>query len=162
MNDQNATNTPKATPTADTPNAADTPKAAPTADIPNTANATDMPHTEDIATCTCPVIHEDVVNNVRGGLSGDLLIKKTAEMFKAVSDPTRLKIINALILSEMCVCDIAALMNMTQPAVSHHLKILRQLQLVKYRREGKIVYYELDDEHVRNLFYQGLLHASER
>ena len=116
---------------------------------------------ENVVQCACTMIHEDIIIQVRDGLSEDSMIRKTAELFKAVSDPTRLKIINALILSEMCVCDIAALMSMTQPAVSHHLKILRQMQLVKYRREGKIVYYELDDEHVRNLFYQGLLHASE-
>ena len=115
----------------------------------------------NILTC-CNTIHEDTIQRVRAGLSNAEQLRKTAEMFKAVSDPTRLKIINALILSEMCVCDIAALMDMTQPAVSHHLKVLRQLQLVKYRRDGKIVYYELDDEHVRNLFYQGLLHASEK
>jgi ArsR family transcriptional regulator len=116
---------------------------------------------EDIALCSCAVIHEDVITRVKDGLSDEAKLKRAAEMFKAVSDPTRLKIINALVLSEMCVCDIAALMEMTQPAVSHHLKVLRQLQLVKYRRDGKVVYYELDDEHVRNVFYQGLLHASE-
>jgi ArsR family transcriptional regulator len=99
---------------------------------------------------------------VRTGLSDDTQLRKTAELFKAVSDPTRLKIVNALILAEMCVCDIAALMNMTQPAVSHHLKVLRQMHLVKYRRDGKIVYYSLDDEHVSNVFYQGLLHTSEQ
>jgi ArsR family transcriptional regulator len=115
----------------------------------------------DAAFCSCSVIHEDVISRVRDGLSEDGKLRRTAEMFKAVSDPTRLKIINALILSEMCVCDIAALMDMSQPAVSHHLKVLRQLHLVKYRRDGKVVYYELDDEHVRNVFYQGLLHASE-
>ncbi|MDR1068329.1 MAG: metalloregulator ArsR/SmtB family transcription factor [Clostridiales Family XIII bacterium] len=120
-----------------------------------------IPGGDDALSC-CNTIHEDTVRQVRAGLSSDVQLKSTAEMFKAVSDPTRLKIINALILSEMCVCDIAALMDMTQPAVSHHLKVLRQLQLVKYRREGKIVYYALDDEHVRNVFYQGLLHASER
>jgi ArsR family transcriptional regulator len=124
--------------------------------------STDIVLREDDALCCCNTIHEDTVRRVRAGLSGDEQLKHTAEMFKAVSDPTRLKIINALILSEMCVCDIAALMDITQPAVSHHLKVLRQLQLVKYRRDGKIVYYELDDEHVRNVFYQGLLHANER
>ena len=119
------------------------------------------PGGDDVLTC-CSTIHEDTIRQVRAGLSNAEQLRKTAEMFKVVSDPTRLKIINALILSEMCVCDIAALMEMTQPAVSHHLKVLRQLQLVKYRRDGKIVYYELDDEHVRNMFYQGLLHASEK
>ncbi|MCL2078639.1 MAG: metalloregulator ArsR/SmtB family transcription factor [Oscillospiraceae bacterium] len=112
--------------------------------------------------CADTVIHEDTVRRVKAGLSDTGQLKTTAEMFKAFGDPTRLRIINALILSEMCVCDIAALLEMTQPAVSHHLKILRQLQLVKYRKDGKAVYYELDDEHVRNMFYQGLLHASEK
>jgi ArsR family transcriptional regulator len=117
---------------------------------------------EDEGFCGCNVIHYDVVNRVRNGLSDAAALQKTAELFRALNDPTRLKIINALILSEMCVCDLAALMDMTQPAVSHHLKVLRQMQLVKYRREGKVVYYELDDEHVRNVFYQGLLHAGEQ
>lgn len=120
-----------------------------------------VPPADDVPGC-CNTVREDTVRQVRAGLSGDAQLQKTAEMFKAVSDPTRLKIINALILSEMCVCDLAALIDRTQPAVSHHLKVLRQLQLVKYRREGKTVYYELDDEHVRNVFHQGLLHTSER
>ena len=109
----------------------------------------------------CNIIHEGVVSWVRDGLTDDEQLKKTAELFKLLNDQSRLKIINALLLSEMCVCDIAALMNMTQPAVSHHLKVLRQAQLVKYRREGKVIYYSLADEHVSNIFYQGLLHASE-
>ncbi|MDR3136313.1 MAG: metalloregulator ArsR/SmtB family transcription factor [Coriobacteriales bacterium] len=120
-----------------------------------------MPRDDD-ALCSCAVLHEDIIRQVRAGLSGDEQLRKAAEMFKAVSDPTRLKIINALILAEMCVCDIAALMDMTQPAVSHHLKVLRQLHLVKYRRKGKAVYYQLDDEHVHNVFYQGLMHANEQ
>jgi ArsR family transcriptional regulator len=111
--------------------------------------------------CCTNIIHEDVVKRVRGGLASDGQIQKTAELFKALNDPSRLKIINALLLNEMCVCDIAVLMDMTQPAVSHHLKVLRQTQLVKYRREGKVVYYSLNDEHVSNIFYQGVLHASE-
>ena len=112
--------------------------------------------------CTCGIIHEDVVARVRQGLTPDAGLRRAAELFKALDDPTRLKIINALILAEMCVCDIAALLDMTQPAVSHHLKTLKASGLVKYRREGKVVYYALDDEHVSNVFYQGLLHANEQ
>ncbi|MDR1101260.1 MAG: metalloregulator ArsR/SmtB family transcription factor [Clostridiales bacterium] len=111
--------------------------------------------------CVYHVIHEDIVAQVKHGLTDDYHIQKVAELFRALNDPTRLKIINALLLAEMCVCDIASLLNMTQPAVSHHLKVLRQTNLVTYRRKGKIVYYALSDEHVRNVFYQGLLHASE-
>jgi ArsR family transcriptional regulator len=98
---------------------------------------------------------------VRDGLSDDRQLQKAAELFKVCADPSRLKIINALLLNEMCVCDVAALMDMTQPAVSHHLKVLRQTELVKYRREGKVVYYSLNDEHVVNIFYQSMLHVSE-
>jgi ArsR family transcriptional regulator len=115
---------------------------------------------EPPASC-CGVIHGDVVANVMAGLSGDAELRRVAELFKALNDETRLKRINALLLSEMCVCDIAALLNMTQPAVSHHLKTLKQAQLVKYRRIGKEMHYSLDDEHVRNIFYQGMLHACE-
>jgi ArsR family transcriptional regulator len=110
----------------------------------------------------CGVIHEDVIKHVKEGLSGNKELRRVAELFKALNDETRLKIVNALLLSEMCVCDIAALMNMTQPAVSHHLKVLRQAQLVKHERRGKEVHYSLDDEHVRNIFYQGMLHACEQ
>lgn len=113
----------------------------------------------DDALCSCIVIHEDVVDCVRESLSDENELKKAAEKFKALSDPTRLTIINALVLSEMCVCDIAALLNMTQPAVSHHLKVLRHMELVKYRRDGKIVYYTLADEHIGDLFRQGIGHT---
>jgi ArsR family transcriptional regulator len=115
---------------------------------------------ETDALCPSTVIHEDLINIVRNGLSTDSELQKIAELFRVLNDPSRLKIINALILSEMCVCDIAALLDMTQPAISHHLKVLRQTQLVKYRRDGKVVYYSLDDEHVENVFCQGMLHIS--
>jgi len=111
--------------------------------------------------CGVTVIHENVLGVVRGGLTDMARLQRVAELFRVMGDPTRLKIINALLLSEMCVCDLAALLEMTQPAVSHHLKVLRQTQLVKYRRDGKVVYYALDDEHVCNLFYQGLVHVCE-
>lgn len=117
---------------------------------------------EDAALCSCTVIHEEILNKVRGEMTDDRHLLKIAELFKALDDPTRLKIVNAIMLSEMCVCDIAALLNMNQPAISHHLKVLRQAQLIKYRREGKIVYYALDDEHVELLFKQGLAHVIEK
>jgi len=117
---------------------------------------------DDSTICEVTIIHEDVLEKVRSGLTDGNCLHKMAEMFKVMNDPTRLKIINALMLSEMCVCDIAALMDMTQPTISHHLKILRQSELIKYRRDGKIVYYSLDDEHISILFRNGLEHALER
>jgi len=77
------------------------------------------------------------------------------------ADSTRIKIITALLNAELCVCDIAALLGMTKSAISHQLRLLRQTKLVKNRREGKIVYYSLDDEHVQNIISQGLLHIKE-
>jgi ArsR family transcriptional regulator len=114
---------------------------------------------EDI--CQCNIIHNDKICQVCKGISSDEALTNTAELFKVLSDPTRLKIINALILSEMCVCDLTELLQMTQPVISYHLKTLRQLHLVKTRRNGKTVFYSLDDEHVHNVFYQGLMHAQE-
>ncbi|MDR1815350.1 MAG: metalloregulator ArsR/SmtB family transcription factor [Clostridiales Family XIII bacterium] len=112
--------------------------------------------------CEGNCLHEKTVAQVRKGLSIPEDIDATAELFKALADPTRLRIVNALLLSEICVCDVAALFGMSQPAVSHHLKVLRAARLVRTRRDGKTIYYSLDDEHVANIFYQGLLHASHR
>ena len=122
--------------------------------MPHSSNETDL--------CKVTVIHDDIVQKVRSGITDEKFLRKMAEMFKVLNDPTRLKIINALLISEMCVCDIAALMEMTQPTISHHLKIMRQSELIKYRRDGKIVYYSLDDEHISVLFQNGLEHALEK
>jgi len=122
--------------------------------VPHSSNETDL--------CKVTVIHDDIVQKARSGLTDEIFLRKMAEMFKVLNDPTRLKLINALLISEMCVCDIAALMEMTQPTISHHLKIMRQSELIKYRRDGKIVYYSLDDEHISVLFQNGLEHALEK
>ena len=112
-----------------------------------------------IPVCADTLVHEEAVGRVLAKIADDASLKRAAEVFKALSDPTRLKIINALMLSELCVCDIASLMGMTQPAVSHHLKVLRNLGLAQYRRDGKTVYYTLDGKHIRTLFQQGLVHV---
>ena len=84
-----------------------------------------------------------------------------ADLFKVFGDTTRIKIIYALFEEEMCVCDIADLLNMTQSAISHQLRVLKQARLVKFRKEGKIVYYSLDDNHVNQIFNCGLCHIEE-
>ena len=89
------------------------------------------------------------------------ILNTLAETFKVLSNPRRLKIINALSKHELCVCDLAALLGTTDSAVSHQLRTLRQMRLVKYRREGKLAYYSLDDRHVQLLFEAGLEHALE-
>lgn len=116
----------------------------------------------DIERCDCTVIHEDVVNSVRAGMPHEESLYDLAEIFKVFGDTTRIKILYALFASEMCVCDIAVLLNMTQSAISHQLRVLKQARLVKYRKEGKVVYYSLDDEHVKQIFDQGLIHITER
>ena len=89
------------------------------------------------------------------------LLYDLAELFKVFGDSTRIKILYLLFESEMCVCDIAALLNMTISAISHQLRVLKQSQLVRFRREGKTVYYSLADDHVRSILAQGMDHVCE-
>jgi DNA-binding transcriptional ArsR family regulator len=114
-----------------------------------------------IEKCDCDMIHEEVVNRVRGKMPPEETLYDLAELFKVFGDSTRIKILWALDESEMCVCDIANLLNMTQSAISHQLRVLKQAGLVKNRKEGKVVYYSLDDEHVQQIFDQGLTHINE-
>ena len=111
--------------------------------------------------CDCTVIHEDVIKKVKKRMPDEELLLNLADLFKVFGDSTRVRIISALLHSEMCVCDIAALLEMSKSAISHQLRELRQTKLVKYRRDGKVVYYSLDDEHVGVIFKQGLAHVSE-
>ena len=114
-----------------------------------------------IAQCDCEVIHQDVVGRVRGMMppSGDF--SKLADLYKMFSDPTRVRIMWALHCNEMCVCDLAVLLNMTKSAISHQLKSLRLSNLVKFNRQGKVVYYSLADEHVQDIFEKGFAHINE-
>lgn len=116
---------------------------------------------EQIEKCDCNVIHEEVVNRVKSQMPQEESLYDLAELFKVFGDSTRIKILWALDKAEMCVCDIAVLLNMTQSAISHQLRILKQAHLVKNRREGKIVYYSLIDDHVKQIFDQGLEHINE-
>ncbi|HNR05296.1 MAG TPA: metalloregulator ArsR/SmtB family transcription factor [Bacillota bacterium] len=115
-----------------------------------------------IESCSCSMIHEDAVSKVRNSMPEEETLYDLAELFKVFGDTTRIKILCALFESEMCVCDIAALLSMNQSAISHQLRVLKQARLVKYRKEGKVVYYSLDDEHVKQIFDQGLVHIRER
>ena len=116
----------------------------------------------NIERCDCNVIHEDIIYSVRENMPMEEDLYDLAETFKVFGDTTRIKILYALFASEMCVCDIAALLNMTQSAISHQLRVLKQARLVRYRKEGKIVYYSLDDEHIKQIFDQGLIHIKEK
>jgi len=116
---------------------------------------------EPIERCQCDVIHEDIVNQVKAKMPPEEILYDLAELFKVFGDSTRIRILWALDEAEICVCDIAFLLNMTQSAISHQLRILKQANLVKNRKEGKIVFYSLNDEHVKQIFNQGLTHISE-
>ncbi|MDR3294622.1 MAG: metalloregulator ArsR/SmtB family transcription factor [Clostridiales Family XIII bacterium] len=109
--------------------------------------------------CECHVVHVDVIKKVRAAMPADADMCRLAELFKSFGDQTRLNILFALSKETMCVCDIAALVNMSQSAVSHQLRVLRNVRLVKYEKKGKSVYYSLDDEHVKRIFKQGLVHV---
>ncbi|WP_341455971.1 metalloregulator ArsR/SmtB family transcription factor [Provencibacterium massiliense] len=105
--------------------------------------------------------HEEIVKKVNEQMPDDEILYDLAELFKIFGDSTRIKILYVLFESEMCVCDIAQLLNMTQSAISHQLRALKQSKLVKYRREGKTVFYSLADSHVRTILGQGMEHVAE-
>ena len=107
--------------------------------------------------CSVEAIHENVVQKVRAKMPSDDDLLKLSDLYKAMGDLTR--ILSALVQSEMCVCDLASLLEMTQSAISHQLRVLRQAHLVNYRKEGKVVYYSLDDDHIKMLYDQGLVHV---
>lgn len=115
----------------------------------------------DIDKCDCTVIHEDCVRKTRAAMPEEEKLLDLADLFKVFGDSTRVKIICALCQSELCVCDIAALFGMTKSAISHQLRVLKQSKIVRYRRDGKVVFYSLDDEHIKGIFNQGLSHVSE-
>lgn len=111
--------------------------------------------------CEITVIHQDRVDAVKKHLLADDTIFDVAEFFKVFGDSTRMKIINALLKEELCVCDIAAITSSTPSAISHQLRILKQAKLVKYRKQGKIVYYSLSDDHIKKIFELGCEHIEE-
>ncbi|CAE10211.1 ArsR/SmtB family transcription factor [Wolinella succinogenes] len=112
--------------------------------------------------CDCNTVHFGIVAEVRRKMPLEEQLYDLAELFKVFGDTTRVKILSALFESELCVCDIADLLGMTQSAISHQLRVLRQARLVKPRKEGKVVFYSLDDEHIKNIFDQGMEHILER
>ncbi len=121
---------------------------------------TDQPIDASLA-CITKGIHIEVVNDVKNRLPDEAYLDHLADLFKLFGDGTRLRILWALSESEMCVCDLCALLQMKQPAVSHQLKNLKQARIVKSRRDGKVIYYSLDDDHMRKLLNLGMEHIQE-
>ena len=116
---------------------------------------------EEELRCEVNLIDEEKVEKVKKTLPNDETIFDVAELFKVFGDSTRMKIICALLEEELCVCDIACITSSTPSAISHQLRVLKQAKLVKYRKDGKIVYYSLDDDHVRQIFEKGREHVEE-
>ena len=115
----------------------------------------------DVERCELMHVHEEIVSQVNANMPDEEILYDLAELFKIFGDSTRIKILYVLFESEMCVCDIAQLLGMTQSAISHQLQVLKKSKLVKYRREGKTVFYSLADSHVRTILGQGMDHVTE-
>ena len=115
----------------------------------------------DVECCDTYQVHEELVKAVNEKMPEEEELYDLAELFKVFGDSTRIRILYVLFEAELCVCDIAQTLNMTQSAISHQLKILKQSRLVKNRREGKQVFYALADDHVRTIIRQGREHIEE-
>ena len=120
-----------------------------------------MTDSNGVERCDYSHIHQEIVDKVERTMPEDEILYDLAELFKIFGDSTRIKILYVLFESEMCVCDIAKLLGMTQSAISHQLRALKQSKLVKYRREGKTVFYSLADGHVRTILGQCMEHIAE-
>ncbi len=120
-----------------------------------------MPEPKNAPECEFLYVHEEIVQQVNQVMPQEETLFDLAELFKVFGDSTRIKILYVLFEAEMCVCDIAQLLGMTQSAISHQLQVLKKSKLVKYRRDGKTVFYSLADDHVRSILDQGMEHVAE-
>ena len=111
--------------------------------------------------CGSSECHNDIIEKVSKVMPDEAVLYDAAELLKVFADSTRIRIIFVLTQSEMCVCDIAKLLNMTQSAISHQLRVLKQARLVSSRRDGKTIFYSLCDDHVKTIFYQAMDHVME-
>lgn len=115
----------------------------------------------ELLCCEACIVHNHAVQEVAAHMLSEQTMGDVAEFFKAFSDKTRVRILSALAMEELCVCDIAELLGMTQSAISHQLRYLKQARLVKNRKEGKTVYYALCDNHIYTILAQGIAHIQE-
>ena len=112
-------------------------------------------------TCDYMHAHDEVIDKIKENMPREEILYDLAEVFKIFGDTTRIKILYVLLEAEICVCDIAQMLNMSMSAISHQLRVLKQARLVKYRREGKTVFYSLSDYHVKTIISQGMEHVLE-
>jgi ArsR family transcriptional regulator len=113
------------------------------------------------AVCEVLCINQRKVASARRAMKPDATLLKLAVSFKVLGDATRTKIISALLQEELCVCDLASLIGLSHSAISHQLRVLRNMNLVKYRKDGRIAYYSLDDDHISSILTAGLKHVEE-
>ena len=111
--------------------------------------------------CDLLHVHQEIADDVESIMPSEDTLFELSELFKTFGDSTRIRILFCLMINEMCVCDIASLLNMSQSAISHQLALLKRLKLIKARRDGKAVFYSLADDHVRTILDQGIDHVSE-
>lgn len=111
--------------------------------------------------CKVTLVHDEILKQVQKEISKDEELFELSEFFKVFGDSTRIKILQALSIDKLCVCDLAALINSSQSAVSHQLRILRNSKLVKYEKEGRVVFYTLNDNHIKKILKMGLEHIRE-
>ena len=115
----------------------------------------------EVECCETYHIHENLVHQIEHGMPSEAMMQGLADFYKVFGDMTRIKILCVLFQSELCVCDLAEVTGMTQSAISHQLRVLKQMKLVKNRREGKTVYYSLADAHIQSFLNQGMEHIAE-
>lgn len=116
---------------------------------------------EKIENCECVHVHEDVIQKIRQQMPEEDALYDLADFFKIFADSTRIKMLYVLLYSEMCVCDLASALGMTPSAISHQLRTLKQMNLVRNRREGKTIFYSLADDHIKSILSQGMEHVEE-
>ncbi len=112
--------------------------------------------------CKTFTIHDEMINKVKNSIPNSEKLAKMTEFFRILGDQSRVKILLSLLISELCVCDLSILLKSSQSAISHQLRILRQSDLVKFRKEGKVVYYSLKDDHIETIIDMGLEHINEK
>lgn len=120
-----------------------------------------MKKEEKMESCECIYIHQDTIRKIREQMPEEDRLYDLADFFKIFADSTRIKMLYVLLCSEVCVCDLAEILNMTQSAISHQLRTLKQMNLVRNRREGKIIFYSLADDHIKSILSQGMNHIEE-
>lgn len=115
----------------------------------------------EIECCDTILVHSDIIDDIQQHMPEENILRELADFYKVFGDATRIRILYVLLQHEVCVCDLAEILGMTQSAISHQLRVLKQMKLVKNRREGKTVYYSLADGHIQTIISQGMEHIAE-